>query len=578
MFQQPPLSQGKVTNLIEAVGLLLGDPLLDTGALSDLKDKLGCLLNSLETVLASLVKDAKGRAARDADAGPAPGAFGFLTASCLDNQSVVYKAQVAMVVPKFAKIWSIMASTPYHMPVSLSLFMPNTSWERHRYLEELQLPDPAAVVKVAVGGSIGSLSWVVRRPPEMPVGADSAEMTEAVGCIMGMVPLYLSKARRLLFHKKLSQVATISSSASAALFREITGDQTLADGDEKKKREAYVEEFVMLVGDPEVLSDLVLDMRAHSNAQRLGKTAYQDFWDCALKILDMMQTEAEQRRHGGIVVFASEVISQNAFYKQVCDRFDIEQQAVPPRIGVEATKPTQRWLEMQLWPRDEHSASAELYSGRVPLRMALMRKTLRKHHAHKMYCMAQKILHEAFLRHYLEYAVYMQVDDKAIIPIGAPGAAVAATSRARATPGPTFRRGGGGGGGGGTAGGGRALGHDTVGIAVAMDHDAGHVEGGVIVTVSLVVELTKDPSDSKYKGNVLINCKNKFVEASSADRAKLEIWRIVDSPVGDGKHVLGIHGDGGGELNVQHPSVQFAMVNLFLASREKFDKVQTCTQ
>jgi 2-keto-3-deoxy-galactonokinase len=162
-------------------------------------------------------------------------------------------------------------------------------------------------------------------------------MTEAVGCIMGMVPLYLSKARRLLFHKKLSQVATISSSASAALFREITGDQTLADGDEKKKREAYVEEFVMLVGDPEVLSDLVLDMRAHSNAQRLGKTAYQDFWDCALKILDMMQTEAEQRRHGGIVVFASEVISQNAFYKQVCDRFDIEQQAVPPRIGVEAT-------------------------------------------------------------------------------------------------------------------------------------------------------------------------------------------------------------------------------------------------
>jgi hypothetical protein len=162
LFQQPPLSQGKVTNLIEAVGLLLGDPLLDTGALSDLKDKLGCLLNSLETVLASLVKDAKWRAARDADAGPAPGAFGFLTASCLDNQSVVYKAQVAMVVPKFAKIWSIMASTPYHMPVSLSLFMPNTSWERHRYLEELQLPDPAAVVKAAA--SAASPGWCAARP------------------------------------------------------------------------------------------------------------------------------------------------------------------------------------------------------------------------------------------------------------------------------------------------------------------------------------------------------------------------------------------------------------------------------
>lgn len=123
-----------------------------------------------------------------------------------------------------------------------------------------------------------------------------------------------------------------------------------------------------------------------------------------------------------------------------------------------------------------------------------------------------------------------------------------------------------------STGGGNALGHGTVGAGVAIDHEA----GGVIVTVSLVVELTENANDTKYKGEVFFGCKNKHVEASSADRAKLEIWRLVDSPVGDGKHVFGIHGDGGGELNVKHPSVQFALVNLFIASRGKFDKVQTC--
>jgi len=104
-------------------------------------------------VLASLVKDAKGRAARDADAGPAPGAFGFLTASCLDNQSVVYKAQVAMVVPKFAKIWSIMASTLTRRVTCLQL----TERARARVQAVLQQPEAVWDEGTCAGAALSSL-------------------------------------------------------------------------------------------------------------------------------------------------------------------------------------------------------------------------------------------------------------------------------------------------------------------------------------------------------------------------------------------------------------------------------------
>ena len=84
--------------------------MLDQDALSDLKDKLRGLLRSLTTVMASLVKEAKDQAARDADAGPTPGAYGFLAAASMDNRSVAYKSPAVMIDPKYTNLQSILAS------------------------------------------------------------------------------------------------------------------------------------------------------------------------------------------------------------------------------------------------------------------------------------------------------------------------------------------------------------------------------------------------------------------------------------------------------------------------------------
>ena len=69
-LQQPVLSQEKIEQLTQVLGLFLVDPLLDAGTLSELKEKLGGLMGSLTKVVASLVADAKAKAARDATLGP----------------------------------------------------------------------------------------------------------------------------------------------------------------------------------------------------------------------------------------------------------------------------------------------------------------------------------------------------------------------------------------------------------------------------------------------------------------------------------------------------------------------------
>ena len=55
-FQQPVLSQEKVEQLTQVVSLLLVDPLLDVGTLSELKEKVGGLMRSLTTVMAKRLK------------------------------------------------------------------------------------------------------------------------------------------------------------------------------------------------------------------------------------------------------------------------------------------------------------------------------------------------------------------------------------------------------------------------------------------------------------------------------------------------------------------------------------------
>jgi hypothetical protein len=106
-----------------------------------------------------------------------------------------------------------------------------------------------------------------------------------------------------------------------------------------------------------------------------------------------------------------------------------------------------------------------------------------------------------------------------------------------------------------------------------MDHEVGMSKTGVVPTVILRVGLTPNPQDSLYVGDVFVTLKDKVLEPSEACRAALEMKRTLMDDEDDGKHMFILHCDGGGEHNVSHPSVIFALIILFLTNRLKFDKV-----
>ena len=78
-------------------------------------------------------------------------------------------------------------------------------------------------------------------------------------------------------------------------------------------------------------------------------------------------------------------------------------------IAADARVPTLRYFEFQFWPANEHVKAALMYSGRFPLRLAMQKRTLRKHHAHAHYCAQQFVLYKTWMHKFRSVAMPMSV-------------------------------------------------------------------------------------------------------------------------------------------------------------------------
>ena len=533
------------------------DPFLEVSSLSrlsTLKFAVLALLESLQKVRRSLVDDTAAHKARQSSAAvdKVSGFFGSGGSSA--HGSIVYKSAVDAVDSKYTSLNSAVVSTPFYVFTSTTFFEPENSTARYRWVESLALSCPVVVVKHAVSGNIGTLVFVIGRRPGVEMTDDLGEIEDAKAAILLDVPKFELRATRKLFLEKNHMLCNLSKAAASALYKELTGDETVADSLEKKKREAaFVHAFVTGVGDP----DLLADLRTLENAKRLGSSSFEGFWECTHEHLGSLKQNAEERRHGGVVVYASEVISHQVLYDAVVVKFEAKKAA--GLIGADELVPSLRWLEFQFWPANEHVKSALAYVGQFPLVMGIQQRVLRKYHEHVDYCMAQKSLAENWGRKFLPYVILAQVDDKANGDIGEPGTAVPILARQKRVSGTISGKGN--------------LGRASVGVALAADHDCGNSKTGVIPSVTLKIDLTRNENDSLYRGQVIVKCKDKLLQKSEACRAAVELKRTLMEEEDDGKTVLIKHCDGGGEHNVKHPSVIFANVCLFLSSRGKFDKV-----
>jgi len=513
---------------------------LDVDSWASVAVALADLVENLEKALIDMQRgSAADKKSRDATGG------GFFSGAH-SKEGIEYKKAVELVRLTYVELYNEMELTSPYVPVSTTFFEPTCPASRCAWLRNIELAASCVVVKVDVGGSIGSLAWVLKRNEGVSEDEDRTDVSDGRSLLEALVPKFHSRAMQNKLTAALRHVAVVPSSLALVLYKEITGDESTANSEKKKERIAFASKILSLVG-PD--GDLVLDLRSLANALRLGKTCFTEFWNCLNEVLDEMVLATEARRHGSIVTYLSEIISHSSLFRRALA--SLEAKKANGTVKAEELSPTLRWFEMQFWPGNEYVKSAIGYTGRFPLKLMLQTREQRKEHPHFCYTRSQNYLLKAYVYKFQENCAFISVDDKANGAVGEPGTAVALLSRQRPV----------------TAIDGVAPG--------AMDHDQGNVKVRVVPTVILVHRIPPSPSGSWYRGNVHVSIKDSVFESSEATRACAElecVFRKIHDE-NEKKSFFVIHSDGGPEHNVTFPTVQTALVIMLLRSTTVLDGV-----
>ncbi|KAJ1446876.1 hypothetical protein M885DRAFT_576961 [Pelagophyceae sp. CCMP2097] len=511
-IKAPLMKQEKLAAARDATASLALAVFLDVDSWASVAVALADLVENLEKALIDMQRrSAAEKKSRDATGG------GFFSGA-QSKEGIEYKKAVELVRLTYVELNNEMELTSPYVPVFTTFFEP----------------------------TIGSLAKVLKRNEGVSEDEARTDVSDGRSLLEALVPKFHSRAMQNKLTAALRRVAVVPSSLALVLYKEITGDESTANSEKKKERIAFASKILSLVG-PD--GDLVLDLRVLANALRLGKTCLTEFWNCLNEVLDEMVLAAEARRHGNIVTYLSEIISHSSLFRRALA--SLEAKKANGTVKAEELSPTLHWFEMQFWPGSEYVKSTIGYTGRFPLKLMLQTREQRKEHPHFCYTRSQNYLLKAYVYKFQENCVFISVDDKANGAVGEPGKGVALLSRQRPV----------------TAIDGVAPG--------AMDHDQVNVKVRVVPTVMLVHRISPSPGGSWYRGNVHVSIKDSVFESSEATRACAELECVFRKIHGDNekKSFFVIHSDGGPEHNATFPTVQAALVIMFLRSTTVLDGV-----
>jgi len=376
------MTQEKVGDACARAAEIAMDPLLDGSGWASLKEAMAELHSSLEKAGIDLARRASSQLSRHRNAGAEERGSFFTSGG--SNESVQYVDPTAMVNVKYAALDAAVAASNLYLPVPISPFEPTSEAERYHFLRHLRLSVPIVIAKFVVGSSIGNMTFVIQRRAGDSVEEDRDEVEEGRSAAATLLPKFHSRAVVNLFTKRSKQLGVLQPMIARALFWELTGTDTRPTSQNQAQIDAYVEHFLAVIGDPEV----VLDLRAIANGHRNGISTFMSFWGCVDAYLVKLNTAAQERRHGGVVCFLSDVLSFPVMYRELVEMFDEKKSS--GRIGADERAPSLRWLMLNFWPSNEHVRAAECYTGRFPLCCMLQTRSLRKGHAHVKYCLLQK--------------------------------------------------------------------------------------------------------------------------------------------------------------------------------------------
>ena len=378
-------------------------------------------------------------------------------------------------------------------------------------MQNLQLSVPVDMFRYAPGGGSTTVLVVVQVADDRTDSDAQTQSARMMSRIMPDLPQKHTRQMRKQFKDRLDNIAHLAPSVVEFIYKELAMDSSASDNNTMQQRLKMI-----ALGE----TGLIADLRA-LNGRPGG--AYDVFFEQLAEIVEEV-TAADERRHN--TAHFSEWLSLKDLILKTTDR-------CPPETPV----PSSSLVRLQFVPRNPYAATALRFTSKIDVQYKIQRRQLRAFHIDAHYC-------AALFKYIRELAILLApscllcfADDKAKVPIGEPGVAIASGVRGRKTLAPSST------------------------TIASMDHDVHHV-GSLTPSVYLECAIPATVGESFYRGTVTVIVNDSVFQACSPFRHAATLVKMLKEK-DEKPHVLLKFSDGGTDQRNTLESVVCSLICVF---------------
>ena len=249
---------------------------------SQFKVELTGLLTVLERTAAAMKTDSGRKAAQKQTMQDA-----FVTRSTEASAAFRKVEPIADVKPDYVELDATIMHLGVNSTLSTDTFEPLDAARRYAWFQNMHLTKEAYMISFDVGGTIGSLRWVVRLEDDLDSVAITNELEGHRRRLKRLVPEVHARVIKNNVSKRLRDIVTINKGAASYMYKLITGDESMPEN--RKEREAFAHAqhaLASLYAASECPAEAILDLREHTNSARSGKSTFEAFWDVVHDVSD----------------------------------------------------------------------------------------------------------------------------------------------------------------------------------------------------------------------------------------------------------------------------------------------------
>ncbi|KAK3095270.1 hypothetical protein FSP39_012504 [Pinctada imbricata] len=410
--------------------------------------------------------------------------------------------------------------------IDLCSFAPDDRLKRRAYIKDIRLSRPIMLYRLAYGGNVGTLNFVWTVPPdESP--ERSTQNARVIAEILQNVPKFSTRGMRQDFINKYNKYVKTPKSVLRHMYHELTETEMVANTQDQQEVNDRAAE-ILFSGDD---TDLLFDLRTLNGNNT--DTKFGEFFNEMGKYFEEKIMAVQERRHSD-ELYLPLSISVEDLREQI-------QKRVPQGTAI----PSSETIRLQFMPHNPFQQTALKYTGRFNIKFRVQTRQARVSHQDGKYAtMLFRYLKE-FLVQYRQHALFVCMDDKAVVPIGEPGIPIST----------------------GVRGHNKVMAPASGPALVATDHDFHNA--GIIPSVAFVSDIPVNPNDSFFQGKIYVTVKDKIFQHSTPFRHATELLRIIrnnysDEGVDLDVPILCLMTDGGPDHRLTYETVKASLVLLFM--------------